>query len=104
MIFLSQLEIRLIKSILLMLHLSEFLSRFKNFGLDERVSKEAILEEIDKLLPPGLVEKKDLSIKNRIAIVKASGPLKTEIILRKEEILKKCREKIGRRFLVDEIR
>jgi hypothetical protein len=76
-----------------MRQISEFLNKFKNLGLEEKMSKEVIVESVSTILGPGFIAQNDISIRQDVALIKVGGPLKSELILRKEEILSIAREK-----------
>lgn len=85
-------------------HLSELLERFKNLGVAEQLSKEALVEEINNSAGSNFVTTRDIKIKNHIALVKGGTALKSEIILHKTEILNKVREKMKGKFFLSDIR
>lgn len=87
-----------------MLKISELLGRFKNIGLGERLSKEALVEEINRVTGLNTVSIKDISIKNQTAFVKAGSALKSEITLYKRSILNRAKERVGTNFVVKDIR
>lgn len=87
-----------------MKQIGEFLIRFKHLGLNERLSKEALVEEINLILGFGTVSNKDISIKNQTAFIKGASALKSEISLNKEIILAGARKKAGVNFVVTDMR
>ena len=87
-----------------MFHLSDFLAKYKNLGLNERLSKEAFVESVNLVLGKTLLKMEDVSIRNNTAYLKVPSLLKSEIRLRSGEILENARAKIGKNFSVREIR
>ncbi len=87
-----------------MISISELLGRFKNVGLGEKLSKEALTDEINAILGPNTVSDKDITIKNQTALIKGGSALKSEMALHKEEILNRAEEKIGASFVIRDIR
>ncbi len=87
-----------------MLHLSQLLSRFKNIGLGEKLSKEVLVEAVDKIIGPNLITISDVKIQNGVAIVRASSSIKSEIFIYKSEILKYAIEKLGKSLVINDVK
>lgn len=66
--------------------ISDFLEKFKTFGVKEREDKEKIIKIIEEYSKVKL-ETKNLDFKENRIILKNSGTPKTEIILNKNKIL-----------------
>ncbi len=84
-----------------MLPLFKLLSRFKNLTNTERRKKEAVYEVLKENQIPA--EIKQISFSKNTIFLNASPIVKTELFLKKEEILKKLRT-IPRLEHVTEIR
>lgn len=87
-----------------MKQISEFLSRFKNLGLGEQLSKEALVEEINAILGLNTISLENISIKNQNAFIKGGSVLKNEIFFHKEKILNQAKKRIGPKFVIKDIR
>lgn len=66
--------------------LSSLLQKFKNLGFEEHQIKDKFIEILQKKYNKNLT-RKELDIKDRILIIKVSGPFKTEILLNKNKLL-----------------
>jgi hypothetical protein len=66
--------------------ISEFLEKFKTFGVKEREEKEKIIKIIEEFAKVTL-NNKSFDFKDNKIILKLSGTPKTEIILNKNKIL-----------------
>jgi len=87
-----------------MFHLSDFLAKYKNLGLSERLSKEAFVYGVNEVLGKQFLKKDDVSIKNKIAYIKIPSLLKSEILVKKEGIFLKAKEMAGQAFQIEDIR
>ena len=87
-----------------MISISELLGRFKNVGLGEKLSKEALVEEVNAILGLSTISLEDISIRNQTAFIKGGSALKSEISLNKEIILGQAGKKLGPGFIVKDIR
>lgn len=84
-----------------MFNIAQYLNKFKNLGLEERLLKEAISSSIKEALNLDLIVK-NILIKNNEAIIDASPAIKNAIFMKKRIILDKVKEKdVG---LVENIR
>lgn len=86
-----------------MIHLSELLGKFKNLGLGERQTKDALIEAIQEIVGVS-ISRKDVSLSGKTAYIKTGSVMKSEIFLRKEEILKKMKEKSGGILNISDVR
>lgn len=68
-----------------MFKLTQFLEKFKKIGFDKESQKIIIIDILKSFSIP--VE--NVSIKNRVAIIKASSVVKNQIYIKKADILKK---------------
>jgi hypothetical protein len=80
-----------------MFNVSNYLEKFKKFGLAEVIAKEVVVESIKEIL--GItIDKKKIKIQNRIAYIQASPIIKNQIVIKKttliETILKRT-TKVG---------
>jgi hypothetical protein len=74
--------------------LSSFFDRYKHFTLPD----ESVRKELQKILKEMLnieLELKDIRVRHFDVIVKASGVIKAEIMIHREKILERMREKFG---------
>lgn len=71
--------------------IENLLRRFKKFGSHERKIKDCFIETVDKKFST-IIKKEDLEIKDKKIRVRASGPLKTEIILNKKFLLEELKK------------
>ena len=78
-----------------MRQLGEFLIKYRNLGLGEKLSKELFVETVNNLLGKGVLKLENVTISGSSVKVRAESALRSEIFLRKEEILKQIREKVG---------
>jgi hypothetical protein len=72
--------------------ISELIEKFKTVGLKEHQIKD----ELIKILKEDFkveVERKHLEIKEKILTLRISGPQKTEIILHRNKIIEKLKER-----------
>lgn len=83
--------------------LSELLGRFKNVGLSQRLSKNALIEEVNVILGQGTISQKDITIKGKTAFVRLGSVIKNEIAIYKDKILSQAKEKIGSSFTINDI-
>ena len=84
-----------------MFNISQYLEKFKNIGGAERFLKETLIFLINKEVGVE-VRPENIILKNGEAIIKVSPAIKNAIFIKKEKIIKKIEEKIGRK--VSEIR
>ncbi len=71
--------------------ISDFLDKFKNIGLKESATKEAIAKAINELFGKELVSRSMIDVKGKSVFVKTSGVLKSEIILLKDKIIDRAK-------------
>jgi ribosomal protein L23 len=71
--------------------ISDFLDKFKNIGLKESATKEAIAKAINELFGKELVSRSMIGVKGKSVFVKTSGVLKSEIILLKDKIIDRAK-------------
>lgn len=67
--------------------ISVYLSKFKNLGLEENLIKNQVLEVFNNKFSFDL-KREQVEYKNGNLKINISGPQKTEIVLKKEEIVK----------------
>ena len=68
-------------------HISLFLDKFKNLGLKEFLVKEEISKIIKKICKVE-VSSKNISYKDGILTIKGSRMLKSELFMKKQELIK----------------
>lgn len=73
-----------------MLPIGNLLSRFKNLTNSDKVKKQLIVEILEKNRIP--VKVSQIGIQKNIIFIKAQPIIKTEIILKKEEILNEIKK------------
>lgn len=73
--------------------LKDLLQKFQSFGLTEHKIKDSLIEILKEDLNLNL-ERKHLELKDRRLRVMISGPVKTGIVLKKNQILEKLNSKI----------
>lgn len=76
-----------------MLPLHQLLARFKNLTNTEKVKKELVVEVFMKNKIP--VTLKQISFSKETLFVKVSPIIKTEILLKKKEIIKEIQKILG---------
>jgi len=84
-----------------MFNISQYLERFKNFGQSEKLFKELIIELVKEIVGVELKPTEVLVKKGEITF-KVSPAIKNAIYIKKEQILKKIKEKNP--TIVNEIR
>jgi hypothetical protein len=68
-----------------MKNIKDLLLKYSNFGVKEKEQKNNIVNVFKKYRID--LNGKDIEIKNKILIIKISGPQKTEVVLNKNKIL-----------------
>ncbi len=81
-----------------MIPLLQLLSRFKNLRNTEKAKKETVCEEITKITGIQIAHNQ-ISISKNTIFIKASPIIKSEIALKKEEILKELQKIQGVSYL-----
>ncbi|PIQ35619.1 MAG: hypothetical protein COV32_03005 [Candidatus Yonathbacteria bacterium CG10_big_fil_rev_8_21_14_0_10_43_136] len=76
-----------------MLQLKQLLDRFKNLSNNEKTKKQIIINILNKNKLPIKIEQ--ISISKNTIFIKTQPIIKTEIVLRKEKILKEIKETHG---------
>ena len=85
-----------------MLPIADLLSRFKNLTNTEGVKKKLIAEEIQNVI--GLIiDKKNISFSKNTVFFTVNPLFKTEILLKKDEVLKRIQAISGLEY-INEIR
>ena len=74
-----------------MFNIAQYLDKFKNLGLGERLLKEAVSCSVKDILGFNL-DTKDITIKNGEVIFKVSPAMKNAIFIKKSAILKRMEE------------
>lgn len=73
-----------------MLQINQLLKRFKNITNSENVKKQLIIEIFNKNNIP--INKNQISISRNTIFLKVNPIIKTEIFLKKEEIIRQIKE------------
>jgi len=76
-----------------MLQLKQLLDRFKNLSNNEKTKKQIIINILNENKLPIKIEQ--ISISKNTIFIKTQPIIKTEIVLRKEKILKEIKETHG---------
>ena len=79
-----------------MIEIKDLLSRFENI-LSNGETKKAIIREILSQTLNLDIKKEDLEIKNNIIYLNIKPIYKNEILIKKDQIVKKLEEKLGER-------
>lgn len=74
-----------------MFNISEYLKKFENLGLGERLLKEAIRTSVKEVMKFDL-DAKDITLKNGEVTFKVSPAMKNAIYIKKAAILKRMEE------------
>ncbi len=80
--------------------IGDFLKKYLDFTPPQRVQAKATISIVNELFNTELTEK-DVVIRHQKAFISVSGPMKSEILLRKEEILVRIRHLIGDGSIID---
>ena len=75
-------------------HASIFLEKFKRFGFKDQILKETIIEVIKDEFDSEL-NRDDITMINGVVRINVTGPLKSEIFIKKEKIQNKVLEKLS---------
>lgn len=75
-------------------HLSLYLEKFKKFGFEDQILKEALIGVVERRFGANIA-KSDISLKEGIVRINVSGPLKSELFLFKDKIQKEVIEILG---------
>ena len=75
-------------------HLSLYLDKFKKFGFEDQILKEALIGVVKGRFGAD-IDKSDISLKEGIVRINVSGPLKSELFLYKDKIQKEVIEILG---------
>ncbi len=75
------------------MHISQFLEKFKRVGLREIAAREAIAHFLSEHYRTPFAPK-DISIKNAVAMVKASPAVKNDIFIKKQQFIASLQEKL----------
>ena len=73
--------------------LGKFLQKFKSLGLTEHRIKDSLIQIIKNKIDFSL-SRKEIDVKNGKITVRVSGPIKTEIVLRRQEILTELKKEV----------
>ena len=74
-----------------MFNIAQYLEKFKNIGLGERLLKEAIKTSVKEVLGFDL-DDKAISVRNGEAVFRVSPAMKNAIFIKKTQILKRMAE------------
>lgn len=78
-----------------MKEISFFLEKFKTLGLDSALIKRAFVETVEKLLHVAL-KPSDVEVRGETVYVKAHPILKSELFIKREEIIAELAKVFGR--------
>lgn len=67
--------------------ISDFLDKFKNIGLKESATKEAVALAVNEIFGREFIKRDMIKVKNKEVFIKISGALKSEIVLFKNKII-----------------
>lgn len=80
--------------------IGEFLKRFADFTPPVKSIQRAVAAAIRETFKVEVSEN-DVSVRDNVAFIAASGALKSEIVLRREELLKRLEETHGKPLVRD---
>lgn len=82
--------------------ISKFFEKYKNFFLKEEEKKEIIKEVVFELTNISVLDH-EIKIKNKTIYLKVKNIIKNQIFFKKEEIIKKIKEKSKNKYIFIDI-
>lgn len=77
-----------------MLHLSDLLSRFKGISNTEKAKKEVVAQELSSIIGVPITQQQ-ITISKNTLLLKVQPIIKSEVMLKKDEILQKIKNISG---------
>lgn len=74
--------------------IGDFLKRFANFTTPTLLTKRAVAQVVGELFSTSFSEE-DVSIRDGVALIRASGALKSEILLQRDVVLSRVQKTLG---------